>query len=413
MNYLISPASNGWNHHYMEKEEIDGSRSVFSADLRNTRLLDLHCYRTTSKHISALPERIWEWYRDSKAKSSRLELTNLIQAKAMAAFLSGEMKDTVQMNPAGAYVLERFFSRKERKRLFLSWAGSASMWMKGGNAIWGNSTHAPDDMANSTCSHGELISFRAREVIADSFVDPSLRNMTAEDAGNWILQHTPPAFQRMMQTNYSYGIERDEKTLKKNDLDHRKWTNPLEVRLPYAPSMKIYCTYGVGKDTERSYWYAGGEHDEELDVPAGGLSPNCPEGQSCTNSNASNLFLSRKSWIDFGYTNETASPKILNGVKIGEGDGTVSLLSLGAMCVEGWKRPRWNPAGIKIKTVEFEHRPVASIPRGGASTGDHVDILGSTGLNELILKVATGAGEEVEEHFVSNIREYARRIQWD
>lgn len=29
-------------------------------------------------------------------------LSNL-QAKAMAAFLSGEMKDTVQMNPAGAY----------------------------------------------------------------------------------------------------------------------------------------------------------------------------------------------------------------------------------------------------------------------------------------------------------------------
>lgn len=39
-------------------------------------------------------------------------------------------------------------------------------------------------------------------------------------------------------------------------------------------------------------------------------------------------------------------------MKMGEGDGTVSLLSLGAMCVEGWKRPRWNPAGIKITTVE-------------------------------------------------------------
>ena len=26
-----------------------------------------------------------------------------VKAKAMAAFLSGEMKDTVQMNPAGAY----------------------------------------------------------------------------------------------------------------------------------------------------------------------------------------------------------------------------------------------------------------------------------------------------------------------
>jgi len=42
-----------------------------------------------------------------------------------------------------------------------------------------------------------------------------------------------------------------------------------------------------------------------------------------------------------------------------------------------------------------------------------VDILGSTGLNEIILKVATGAGHEVEENFVSKIREYAKKINWD
>lgn len=42
----------------------------------------------------------------------------------------------------------------------------------------------------------------------------------------------------------------------------------------------------------------------------------------------------------------------MNGVKMGDGDGTVNLLSLGAMCAEGWKRPRWNPAGIKVKTIE-------------------------------------------------------------
>jgi phospholipid:diacylglycerol acyltransferase len=34
----------------------------------------------------------------------------------------------------------------------------------------------------------------------------------------------------MIATNYSFGFERDEEVLKKNDLDHRKWTNPLEVR---------------------------------------------------------------------------------------------------------------------------------------------------------------------------------------
>ena len=69
----------------------------------------------------------------------------------MSTLLSGEMKDTVQVNPAGAYgqfwrlasrvpstalltfkhtVLERFFSRKERVKLFRSWAGGSSMWIK-------------------------------------------------------------------------------------------------------------------------------------------------------------------------------------------------------------------------------------------------------------------------------------------
>ena len=89
-----------------------------------------------------------------------------------------------------------------------------------------------------------------------------------------------------------------------------------------------------------------------------------------------------------GQDNLLTHQQIRNGVKMGEGDGTVSLLSLGAMCVEGWKRPRWNPAGINVTTVELPHLPVPTIPRGGANTSDHVDILGSTALNEIIVKVA-------------------------
>jgi len=123
--------------------------------------------------------------------------------------------------------------------------------------------------------------------------------------------------------------------------------------------------------------------------------------------------LSRKNWIDYEVTDEGSEPKVRNGVKFGEGDGTVSLLSLGAMCVEGWKRKRWNPAGIRVVTTELPHMPTLTIPRGGANTSDHVDILGSSGLNELILKVATGGANEVEDSFVSNIREYAKRMQWD
>lgn len=338
---------------------------------------------------------------------------NVLQAKAMAAFLSGEMKDTVQMNPAGSYVLERFFSRAERKKLFLSWAGSASMWIKGGDAIWGNARFAPDDQSGSIHTHGELIAFRESQMLSAD--NDGVGNMTSEQAGTWILQHTPATFQKMMATNYSVGIERDEATLKRNDGDHTKWSNPLEVRLPNAPSMKMYCVYGHGKETERSYWYARGAYEHDGNS-VDGLNPTCinPDDNECVTARPPlDMPLTRKSWIDADYTNDTISPKVRNGVKMGEGDGTVSLLSLGAMCVEGWKRPRWNPAGIKVTTVELPHLPVPSIPRGGANTSDHVDILGSTGLNEIILKVATGVGHEVEENFVSNIREYAQHMQWD
>ena len=65
------------------------------------------------------------------------------------------------------------------------------------------------------------------------------------EASPYILTHTPSSFQRMIQTNYSYGFETDEEQLKANDRDHRKvserklgdescahkqWTNPLETR---------------------------------------------------------------------------------------------------------------------------------------------------------------------------------------
>ena len=73
----------------------------------------------------------------------------------------------------------------------------------------------------------------------------------------------------------------------------------------------------------------------------------------------------------------------------------------------GWAN---QPGGF---TVQLPHNPVATIPRGGGTTSDHVDILGATGLNEIILQVATGVGDEVHDSFVSNIREYAARVKWD
>ncbi|KZT69720.1 LACT-domain-containing protein [Daedalea quercina L-15889] len=352
------------------------------------------------------------WVEDNVEALVHIAGTHLGVVKAMSAFLSGEMKDTVQVHPAGAYVLERFFSRRERQRLFRSWAGSASMWMKGGDAIWGNATFAPDDLSDDARSHGELILFR-ESVLGTEGATSRLRNMTASEASTWILERTPTQFQKMIESNYSFGIERDEEQLKRNNLDHRKWTNPLEIQLPYAPTTKFYCVYGHGKDTERSYWYTreGYEHDEvQPDV----IDAQCANVTDCITTRAPlDLPLLRRSQIDAEYTDENEVPKVVNGVRVGEGDGTVNLLSLGAMCVEGWKRKRWNPAGIEVVTVELPHEPSPTIPRGGGTTADHVDILGSTALNEIILRVATGAGDQIRDSFVSRIRDYAKKIQWD
>lgn len=393
-----------------------GKKTVIAAhSMGSTVMLYFFKWVESPEHGGGGPD----WVENHIESYITIAGTHLGVAKAMAAFLSGEMKDTVQMNPAGAYVLERFFSRKERQKLFCSWAGSASMWIKGGTDVWGDANWAPDDEPESSHTHGELIAFRQAAVpLSAHNITPSVeptKNMTADDASTWILERTPSTFQKMLWTNYSFGIERNELVLKKNALDPRKWTNPLEVQLPNAPSMRIICVYGHGKETERSYWYAHGPHEyEESFVEV--------EDSTCTDPTDKcnyvsrpplDMSFSRANWIDADYTQETTTPKVRNGVKMGEGDGTVSLLSLGAMCAEGWKRPRWNPGGIKVTTVELPHQPAPNIPRGGANTSDHVDILGSTGLNELILKVATGAGHEIEDRFVSRIREFARRVRWD
>jgi phospholipid:diacylglycerol acyltransferase len=130
---------------------------------------------------------------------------------------------------------------------------------------------------------------------------------------------------------------------------------------------------------------------------AAGTEPQCvdPADGACAARTPFDAPLLRKSWIDAEYTDETLYPRIRTGVKLGEGDGTVSLVSLGTMSVKGWTRKRWNRLlGSRsplsrcafdlfffsqfsiVKTTEGQlpHRPV-SIPRGSANTSEHIDIL--------------------------------------
>lgn len=294
--------------------------------------------------------------------------------KGFPAVLSGEMKDTAQLNAFAVYGLEKFLSRHERAEIFRTLPGISSMLPMGGDAVWGNHTWAPDDKPGQTTTFGKFVSFRPSN-------SSHARNLTVNEALPYLFEHSEDWYADAVSRNYSFGVAHTRKEVEANQRIPAKWVNPLETRLPLAPNMKIYCFYGIGKDTERAYFYK-------------------PDADPLTKTEVT---------IDTGFTDSPGS--VDHGVVMGEGDGTVSLLSSGYMCNRGWRMKRYNPAGIQIKVSEMPHEPDKFSPRGGPNTGDHVDILGRSSLNDLILRVAGGRGDLIEENIASNIMEYADKVQ--
>jgi phospholipid:diacylglycerol acyltransferase len=299
--------------------------------------------------------------------------------KGLPAVLSGEMRDTAQLNSFAVYGLEKFLGRAERADIFRAMPGISSMLPIGGDAIWGNSTWAPDDSPDQEVSYGNFISFR--DSLLNSSAKTPFRNLTVETSLDFLFNVTPKWYVDIIKRSYSYGIAHTKQEVEANQNDPKKWINPLETRLPLAPNLKIFCFYGIGKPTERAYIYR-------------------PDNDLFSTLNVS---------MDTGYS--SADGTVDRGVLMGEGDGTVSLMSMGYMCSKGWKMKRYNPSGAKVTVFEMPHEPDRFNPRGGPNTADHVDILGRVSLNELILKVAGGKGDEIKDEIHSNILEYADKIQ--
>lgn len=313
--------------------------------------------------------------------------------KGIPAVLSGEMKDTAQLNAFAVYGLERFLNKEDRAEIFRAMPGISSMLPKGGEAVWGNHTWAPDDDVppRQNISFGEFLNFQPKlaskaagnDSVTDSHAHILSKNLTVSETLDYLFEHSEPWYKKQIQDAYSHGVAHTEAEVIRNDNRPTTWLNPLEARLPHAPSMKIYCFYGVGKPTERGYFY------KKSDNP---LSPHL------------------NVTIDTGYTMPNGD--VDHGVIFGEGDGTVNLMSTGYMCAKGWRDiKRYNPSGIKIVSYEMPHEPDRFSPRGGPNTGDHVDILGRSSLNDLILRVAGGKGEFLEDNFVSRIRQYAEKVK--
>lgn len=193
--------------------------------------------------------------------------------KDVPAVLSGEMRDTVQLNAFAVYGLEKFLSRQERAEIFRAMPGISSMLPIGGNAVWGDAAGAPDDKAGQNVSFGSFLNFReSNETLA-------FANLTVEDALPYLYKNADKWYTDMIKSSYSQGVAHTKREVEENQLIPKRWMNPLETRLPLAPDMKIYCFYGVGKPTERAYYYREDVESNKSSVMIGiyysGLSPLC------------------------------------------------------------------------------------------------------------------------------------------
>lgn len=115
--------------------------------------------------------------------------------------------------------------------------------------------------------------------------------------------------------------------------ERRHWTNPLSVALPNAPKMRVLCYYGVGK--VRAYGTGVSWAPIHTSDPSSPLSPCPPSSQQQPTERAYVYKTDADGRIDVIDTSiNDPRRNVSDGVFMGEGDGTVSLLSLGYHCAK-------------------------------------------------------------------------------
>lgn len=319
--------------------------------------------------------------------------------KCYPYLLSGEMTDTFQMGQTFTWLSE-FHGGLNRDALFnltRSWGSVAALLPKGGDAVWKFATANANTSANVETVHNATIESTEAvenmvnpaptsliEIVDDETKTTVTSSFGADDTVDF-LRKLAPDYMALVDSEYIFSPRDVDPDL--GTLDPRTWSNPLLAPLPAAPSTKLHCLYGVGKPTPRTIRFA----------------PLAPIADA---RRTERLFeISRK-----------------GGVIDGDGDGTVPLVSLGYMCVEGWASAKLNPARLKVVTKEYVHedlpareamsRPLELIQGlANEKDGDHVTILGNRELIADVIDIVLGGDTTfTESRISSDICQLAERV---
>lgn len=361
------------------------------------------------------------WFEDNVGNIVNIAGPMFGVPKAIGALLSGEMKDTAELGTLSV-ILEKFFTPAARAALSRSWTSVQAMMPLGGNAIWGNATTAPDETlaraapdVECNVSDIEAIKEHTKEEgsqgVMLQFSDDASENRTAAEIPTILgkVDKTMTKLEDRFQVNASNRLQSTNST--------NAWINPLLSPLPNAPSLKMFCMYGIGISTERGYIF---KRNPEYKDFTNATSTTEQTEQCAVDGSAAGQSIPYI--LDTEYNKP---PWIRAGIRYTEGDGTVPLTrylfiyyecfinySLGYMCAKGWKHNALNPGNAKIIIREHVHNPVSVIydARGGPATADHVDILGNLELIKSILNIAGGREDLVPEEIHSDIKSISENI---